>query len=131
MKERSPDVVDMLQSIYGLLDLEDASNILDIGCADGYDLWQISKLASFDCHFWGVDSSSKAIRTAQAENVFDGRFEFLVKDVSRCGAGRLLLAYLQEGLDVEGVDISGDMLAVCREAAEAAGLHPVLYEQPM
>jgi SAM-dependent methyltransferase len=48
-----------------------------------------------------------------------------------CGAGRLLLAYLQEGLDVEGVDISGDMLAVCREAAEAAGLHPVLYEQPM
>jgi protein-L-isoaspartate O-methyltransferase len=50
MKERSPDVVDMLQSIYGLLDLEDASNILDIGCGDGYDLWQISKLVSSDCH---------------------------------------------------------------------------------
>ncbi len=48
-----------------------------------------------------------------------------------CGAGRLLLAYLKEGLDVEGVDISSDMLAVCRKAAEADGLHPVLYEQQM
>ncbi len=45
--------------------------------------WQISKLVSSDCHFWGVDSSSKAIRTAQAENLFDERFEFLVKDVSQ------------------------------------------------
>jgi len=48
-----------------------------------------------------------------------------------CGAGRLLIAYLQEGLDVEGVDISGDMLDVCREHAVAAGVEPVLYEQPM
>lgn len=48
-----------------------------------------------------------------------------------CGAGRLLIAYLQEGLDVEGVDISGDMLDVCREHAAAAGVEPVLYEQPM
>ncbi|MDX1688379.1 MAG: class I SAM-dependent methyltransferase [Candidatus Promineifilaceae bacterium] len=28
-----------------------------------------------------------------------------------CGAGRLLIAYLQKGLDVAGLDISGDMLA--------------------
>lgn len=48
-----------------------------------------------------------------------------------CGAGRLLLAYLQEGLNVEGADISGDILAVCREKASKAGLNPVLYEQPM
>ena len=48
-----------------------------------------------------------------------------------CGAGRLLLAYLQAGLDVEGADISGEMLAVCRQQALAAGLNPVLYEQPM
>jgi SAM-dependent methyltransferase len=48
-----------------------------------------------------------------------------------CGAGRLLLAYLKDGLEVEGADISGEMLAVCREAAEAEGLRPVLYEQPM
>lgn len=48
-----------------------------------------------------------------------------------CGAGRLLLAYLQEGLEVEGVDISADMLAVCRGHAAAVGVTPVLYEQPM
>ncbi|HEY0739242.1 MAG TPA: methyltransferase domain-containing protein [Herpetosiphonaceae bacterium] len=48
-----------------------------------------------------------------------------------CGAGRLLLAYLESGLQVEGVDLSGEMLAVCREQAAALGLQPVLYEQPM
>ena len=48
-----------------------------------------------------------------------------------CGAGRLLLAYLQDGLDVVGVDISDEMLTVCRQAAEAADLRPTLYEQPM
>jgi SAM-dependent methyltransferase len=48
-----------------------------------------------------------------------------------CGAGRLLLAYLADGLEVEGADISGEMLAVLREKAAEAGLQPVLYEQPM
>lgn len=48
-----------------------------------------------------------------------------------CGAGRLLIAYLQAGLNVEGADISGDMLDICREHAAAAGVEPVLYEQPM
>ena len=48
-----------------------------------------------------------------------------------CGAGRLLLAFLQEGFDVQGVDISGDMLSVCRQHANAMGLDPVLYEQQM
>ncbi|MBM7790856.1 class I SAM-dependent methyltransferase [Tenggerimyces flavus] len=48
-----------------------------------------------------------------------------------CGAGRLLLAYLRAGLDVAGSDISGDMLAMLRRDAEAAGLEPEVYEQPM
>ncbi|MDQ6832027.1 MAG: class I SAM-dependent methyltransferase [Chloroflexota bacterium] len=48
-----------------------------------------------------------------------------------CGAGRLLLAYLADGFEVHGVDRSGAMLAVCRDQAAAAGLAPVLYEQPM
>jgi SAM-dependent methyltransferase len=48
-----------------------------------------------------------------------------------CGAGRLLLAYLAEGLIVDGVDISDEMLAVCRAKATEAGLQPELYEQPM
>jgi ubiquinone/menaquinone biosynthesis C-methylase UbiE len=45
-----------------------------------------------------------------------------------CGTGRLLLDYLQEGIDVEGVDNSPDMLAVCRHKAANLGLQPTLYE---
>jgi ubiquinone/menaquinone biosynthesis C-methylase UbiE len=46
-----------------------------------------------------------------------------------CGTGRLLLDYLQRGIDIEGVDNSPDMLALCRQKAEALGLTPTLYEQ--
>jgi len=46
-----------------------------------------------------------------------------------CGTGRLLLPYLRAGLDVDGCDISPDMLAHCREAAEREGLAPSLYAQ--
>jgi SAM-dependent methyltransferase len=48
-----------------------------------------------------------------------------------CGAGRLLLLYLQAGLDVDGCDYSKDMLAQCRERAKTEGLSPQLYEQAM
>jgi SAM-dependent methyltransferase len=48
-----------------------------------------------------------------------------------CGTGRLLLRYLYAGLDVDGVDTSADMLAICRAKAEALGLTPSLYQQPM
>lgn len=48
-----------------------------------------------------------------------------------CGAGRLLLPYLQAGLDVDGCDISSDMLALCRAKAEQKGPTPRLYAQAM
>ena len=48
-----------------------------------------------------------------------------------CGTGRLLIPYLQAGLDVDGCDISPDMLALCRERAEREGLSPNLYQQAM
>jgi SAM-dependent methyltransferase len=46
-----------------------------------------------------------------------------------CGTGRLLLDYLAQGIDVDGVDNSPEMLALCRQKAEALGLAPALYEQ--
>jgi len=46
-----------------------------------------------------------------------------------CAAGRLLLPYLQAGLDVDGCDYSKDMLAQCQERATRAGLTPRLYQQ--
>ncbi len=48
-----------------------------------------------------------------------------------CGTGRLLLPYLRAGLDVDGCDISPDMLALCRERAEQEGLAPNLYAQAL
>jgi len=48
-----------------------------------------------------------------------------------CGVGRLLLPLLRAGLDVDGCDISGDMLRHCRDKATAQGLAPRLYQQPM
>ena len=48
-----------------------------------------------------------------------------------CGSGRLLVPYLAAGLDVDGCDISPDMLELCREAADRAGHSPNLYAQAM
>jgi SAM-dependent methyltransferase len=48
-----------------------------------------------------------------------------------CGTGRLLIPYLREGLDVDGCDVSADMIALCREKAEREGLSPTLFVQPM
>lgn len=53
-----------------------------------------------------------------------------VLDVA-CGTGRLLLDYLQEGVDIDGVDISPEMIAHCRHKAVQAGLSPNLYVQAM
>ena len=36
-----------------------------------------------------------------------------------CGTGRLLLDYMQEGVDIDGVDISPEMIAVAGEKAAA------------
>jgi SAM-dependent methyltransferase len=48
-----------------------------------------------------------------------------------CGTGRLLIPYLRAGLDVDGCDVSPDMVALCRERAEREGLFPTLFAQPM
>ena len=39
-----------------------------------------------------------------------------------CGTGRLLAPLLADGLDVDGTDISADMLEYARDAGEAAGI---------
>ncbi len=47
-----------------------------------------------------------------------------------CGSGRLLVPWVVDGLDVDGVDASADMIAPARAAAEAAGVLPGLYVPP-
>jgi SAM-dependent methyltransferase len=49
-----------------------------------------------------------------------------------CGTGRLLVPYLRAGLDVDGSDISPDMLGHVRARCEREGLpQPNLYAQAM
>ena len=48
-----------------------------------------------------------------------------------CGTGRLLIPFLRAGLDVDGCDVSPDMLSLCREKAEREGLRPRLYQQAL
>ena len=44
-----------------------------------------------------------------------------------CGNGRLLLQYVAAGLDVEGIDSSADMLAICARHAESMSLAVTLH----
>ena len=48
-----------------------------------------------------------------------------------CGTGRLLLPLLRAGVDVDGCDLSPDMLAICREQAARDGPTPRLFAQAM
>jgi SAM-dependent methyltransferase len=48
-----------------------------------------------------------------------------------CGTGRLLISFLRVGLDVDGCDVSEDMLAYCQQTAEREGLAPRLYQQAL
>jgi SAM-dependent methyltransferase len=48
-----------------------------------------------------------------------------------CGTGRLLLPLRAAGLDVDGVDVSADMLALCEERARREGLSVQLTAQAM
>ncbi|WP_433772173.1 class I SAM-dependent methyltransferase [Bacillus wiedmannii] len=43
-----------------------------------------------------------------------------------CGNGRMLIPFMQNGVDIEGCDISEDMLKVCKEKAEKLNLNPVV-----
>lgn len=47
------------------------------------------------------------------------------------GTGRLLIPWLKAGLDVDGCDVSPDMVALCRERAEREGVTPQLNVQAM
>lgn len=48
-----------------------------------------------------------------------------------CGTGRLLVPFLRAGVDVDGCDVSPDMLERCRARAGSEGLSPSLYAQAL
>ena len=48
-----------------------------------------------------------------------------------CGTGRILLDFMQQGIEIDGVDNSPDMLARLHQKAEKLNLHPTVYQQEM
>ncbi|MDX1416276.1 MAG: class I SAM-dependent methyltransferase [Candidatus Promineifilaceae bacterium] len=48
-----------------------------------------------------------------------------------CGTGRLLLDYRAAGMDVDGVDVSPEMVAICREKAQQQAIDVAIYTQAM
>lgn len=72
-------------------------------------------------------------------STWDDRFFYLdvvkkygqpVLDVG-CGTGRILLDFMQQGFDIDGVDNSPDMLVLLRQKAEKLNLNPAVYQQEM
>lgn len=48
-----------------------------------------------------------------------------------CGTGRLVLDFMADGIDIDGVDNSQEMLDLCRVKGAQVGLQPTLYLQSM
>lgn len=48
-----------------------------------------------------------------------------------CGTGRLILEFMSLGIDIDGVDNSPEMLAICRRKARRLGLQPNVHLQRM
>ena len=48
-----------------------------------------------------------------------------------CGTGRVLLPLLRAGINIDGCDISADMIRLARQAATREGFTPNFYCQPM
>lgn len=48
-----------------------------------------------------------------------------------CGTGRLLLHLIQQGIDIDGVDNSPEMLALLHQKAQKFGVNPTTYQQQM
>lgn len=89
--------------------------------------WDYSGIvaAAYDHYFGGEPYWDQAFFTDRVRTNGGSALELA------CGTGRLLLPLLRDGLAVEGLDTSTDMLAILRRKAAAMGLSPVLHQLPM
>ncbi len=46
-----------------------------------------------------------------------------------CGNGRMLIPFLQKGIDIEGFDVSEEMLKLCKEKGEKLNLRPCVFHK--
>jgi SAM-dependent methyltransferase len=81
--------------------------------------------AAYD-HYFGVEPYWDQRFYAERLHAVGGRALELA-----CGTGRLLLPMLRDGLEVEGLDTSADMLAILHAKAQRLKLDPRTYRLPM
>lgn len=78
---------------------------------------------------------TKPIGTSLAGDIEFYQAELLKSDgkvlEAGVGTGRLLIPFLKAGIDIVGVDISPQMLSVCRQNGAEHGVDTVLYEQDL
>lgn len=48
-----------------------------------------------------------------------------------CGTGRILLDFMSQDIDIDGVDNSPEMLELCKQKAQTLNLNPNLHQQEM
>jgi SAM-dependent methyltransferase len=87
--------------------------------------WHYGLMARWWAEFMEAEATELAFYRTAIE-----RFGQPALDLA-CGAGRLLIPLMEAGLDVDGVDVSPDMLAQAEKLAAARGLHPTLTAQPI
>jgi SAM-dependent methyltransferase len=78
---------------------------------------------------WWAEFNTDGVEIAYFRTFIE-RFGQPVLDAA-CGTGRLLIPYLNAGLEVDGCDVSSDMLDHCRSKAGAEGHSPHLYLQAL
>ena len=87
-------------------------------------VWHYGLMAEYWAEF-KTEASEAPFFTACVE-----RYGQPVLDLG-CGTGRVLLPLLRAGIDIDGCDISADMIRLARQAATREGFAPNFYCQPM
>ncbi|OGI06602.1 MAG: hypothetical protein A3F80_06155 [Candidatus Melainabacteria bacterium RIFCSPLOWO2_12_FULL_35_11] len=83
--------------------------------AEIYDLWWPEGSVSGDEQFY------KELLKKQGGNSLE----------IGCGTGRILIPFLKENFELDGLDYSNDMLNICRDKLNKYNLNAALYQSPM
>jgi hypothetical protein len=85
----------------------------------------VTRYARLSAEFYDIDKPDAP------PDAFEFYREFAARAIGpllepMCGSGRFLLPLLQAGFDIEGLDVSAEMLDACQRRGRALGLSPIV-----